>query len=270
MDFKMGAKSFPEMEGRCHDYLLNDGESPLLKERRCDMFQDRLQKVREERGYSVKEAAAALGLPYTTYNNYEKNTREPNGEILCKIAAFFSVSLDYLLGLTAPEQDAVMTPELRAICTKVRELDVHGKRIVSLILEEEYIRCQAQKQAERTRSMISIRSSLYRVSAGTGVFLDDAAAWEEILVPDTSDARKADFALRISGDSMEPIYHDSDIVLVKQAETINIGEIGIFFVNGSGYIKKYGGNRLISLNDAYDDIYLTEQARCFGKVIGRV
>ena len=53
------------------------------------MFQDRLQKLREQHGYSVKEAAAALHLPYTTYNNYEKNTREPNGEILCRIAAFF-------------------------------------------------------------------------------------------------------------------------------------------------------------------------------------
>ena len=42
------------------------------------MFQDRLQKLREQHGYSVKEAAAALHLPYTTYNNYEKNTREPN------------------------------------------------------------------------------------------------------------------------------------------------------------------------------------------------
>ena len=32
------------------------------------MFQDRLQKLREQHGYSVKEAAAALHLPYTTYN----------------------------------------------------------------------------------------------------------------------------------------------------------------------------------------------------------
>ena len=87
------------------------------------MFQDRLQKLREERGYSVKEVAAALNLPYTTYNNYEKNTREPNGEILCRIAAFFSVSLDYLLGMTNAAQNHTQSPEMQAVCTKLKELD---------------------------------------------------------------------------------------------------------------------------------------------------
>ncbi|MDY2509831.1 MAG: S24 family peptidase [Ruminococcus callidus] len=232
------------------------------------MFQDRLQKLREERGYSVKEVAAALNLPYTTYNNYEKNTREPNGEILCRIAAFFSVSLDYLLGMTNAAQNHTQSPEMQAVCTKLKELDAHGKRLVSLVLEEEYIRCRALQQEQR-KPMRIIRSSLYRVSAGTGIFLDDDTAWEEIQVPDTPEARKADFALRISGDSMEPIYHDGDIVLVEQTEVLHVGEIGIFFVNGNGYIKKFGGDRLISLNDAYEDIYLTEQARCFGRVLGR-
>ena len=83
-----------------------------------------------------------------------------------------------------------------------------------MVLEEEYIRCQSQKQ-EQLQPMRSIRSSLYRVSAGTGVLLDDDA-WEEIQVPDTEEAQKADFALRIAGDSMEPIYHDGDIVLVRK------------------------------------------------------
>ena len=232
------------------------------------MFQDRLQKLREQHGYSVKEAAAALHLPYTTYNNYEKNTREPNGEILCRIAAFFSVSLDYLLGATSTHSNQTISPEEQAVYTKLQALDSHGKRLVSMVLEEEYIRCQSQKQ-EQQQPMRSIRSSLYRVSAGTGVLLDDDA-WEKIQVPDTEEAQKADFALRIAGDSMEPIYHDGDIVLVEKADILQVGEIGIFFVNGNGYIKKFGGDRLISLNDAYADIALTNQARCFGKVIGRV
>ena len=189
------------------------------------MFQDRLQKLREQHGYSVKEAAAALHLPYTTYNNYEKNTREPNGEILCRIAAFFSVSLDYLLGATSTHSNQTISPEEQAVYTKLQALDSHGKRLVSMVLEEEYIRCQSQKQEQQP--MRTIRSSLYRVSAGTGVLLDDDA-WEEIQVPDTEEAQKADFALRIAGDSMEPIYHDGDIVLVEKADILQVGEIGIF------------------------------------------
>ena len=89
------------------------------------MFQDRLQKLREQHGYSVKEAAAALHLPYTTYNNYEKNTREPNGEILCRIAAFFSVSLDYLLGATSTHSNQTVSPEEQAVYTKLQALDSH-------------------------------------------------------------------------------------------------------------------------------------------------
>ena len=61
------------------------------------MFEDRLKAAREKKGLSVKQAAAALRLPYTTYNNYEKNQREPTGGMLCKIAEFYGVSTDYLL-----------------------------------------------------------------------------------------------------------------------------------------------------------------------------
>ena len=73
---------------------------------------------------------------------------------------------------------------------------------------------------------------------------------------------------------MEPIYFDGDIVLVKQQPAVELGEIGIFDIEDNGYIKKYGGDRLISLNAEYDDIILSdydeERIHCFGKVIGRV
>ena len=71
---------------------------------------------------------------------------------------------------------------------------------------------------------------------------------------------------------MEPIYFDGDIVLVKKQDTIDVGEIGIYTINGKGYIKKYGGDRLISLNAEYDDIEFADDdcIKCNGKVIGRV
>ena len=82
------------------------------------------------------------------------------------------------------------------------------------------------------------------------------------------------FILQLSGNSMEPIYFDGDIVLVKQQPAVELGEIGIFDIEDNGYIKKYGGDRLISLNAEYDDIILSdydeERIHCFGKVIGRV
>ena len=120
--------------------------------------------------------------------------------------------------------------------------------------------------------MISIRCSTYKVSAGRGFGLGSGDDWEEIEIPDTPKARRADFAIEIKGDSMEPLFSDGDIILVKEQGDVDEGEIGVFVLNGDGYIKKKGNRCLISLNDKYDDIEIGEydDFRCSGKVIGRV
>ena len=76
--------------------------------------------------------------------------------------------------------------------------------------------------------------------------------------------------MRVSGNSMEPVYHDGDMVLIASQPTVEVGKIGIFIVNDEGYIKKFGGDKLISLNPDYDDIILNEDDSfyCKGKVIG--
>jgi len=62
------------------------------------MFPNRLRELREERKLLQKEAAAQLGIGQVTYNRYECAEREPDLETLMKIAKFFNVSTDYLLG----------------------------------------------------------------------------------------------------------------------------------------------------------------------------
>lgn len=59
---------------------------------------NRISELRTALGISMKEAAARLDMPYTTYVNYEKGTREPNSETLIKLSRFFGTSIDYLLG----------------------------------------------------------------------------------------------------------------------------------------------------------------------------
>lgn len=251
------------------------------------MFDDRLKKTREAANLTVKQAAVALRLPYTTYNNYEKNMREPSGGVLCKIAKFYGVSTDYLLGLeekcenSNKSSDKDSIDEKSEIFKKISSLDEHGKKLVNFVIDSEYERCMEyaeehkentiQSKPEEQIKMITVKSSEYKVSAGTGFLLGEGDADTEVEVPDTVLARKADFALCISGNSMEPIYHDGDIVLVKRQNFVSTGEIGIFVVDGSGYIKKFGGDRLISLNNEYKDIILNENTyvHCCGKVIGR-
>ena len=111
-----------------------------------------------------------------------------------------------------------------------------------------------------------------RVSAGTGDFLD-SDYYATIDVPEKI-ARKADFAVTISGDSMEPEFHDHDMVYVHQQETLNDGEIGIFSLNDNAFIKKLkndeNGTALISLNPKYKPIPVhpeRDSFRIFGKVL---
>ena len=62
-------------------------------------FGEKLVSLRESRDVSRKELATYLDIPYTTLRNYEKDEREAGHILLCKVADFFGVSVDYLLGV---------------------------------------------------------------------------------------------------------------------------------------------------------------------------
>lgn len=192
-----------------------------------------------------------------------------------------------------------------------RSLDGHGKELVGLVAEKESERVAADKSAESydgksgdngakiysaSRFMPYIadalqnqqqrvrytgteavplkrRITLYEmpVSAGCGIFLDDDSA-TEITIPDNAKSRDADFAIRISGNSMEPKFRNGDYLLVRNTESVEVGEIGVFVLDGEGYVKVYNGDRLLSLNSAYSPILLKEfeNVRCVGAVIGKL
>lgn len=57
-----------------------------------------LVNLRQQRGLLQKDVAAAIGVDRTTYVKYERGTSEPNFDILARIAEYFDVSVDYLLG----------------------------------------------------------------------------------------------------------------------------------------------------------------------------
>lgn len=58
----------------------------------------KIRELRMAKNLTAKEAAVKLKMPYTTYINYEKGTREPNSETLISLANFFGVTVDFLIG----------------------------------------------------------------------------------------------------------------------------------------------------------------------------
>lgn len=62
-------------------------------------FQDNLIRLRKVAGYSkAKDFVKLMGIPYSTYLNYENKEIEPKYGVLCKIADAFGVTTDELLG----------------------------------------------------------------------------------------------------------------------------------------------------------------------------
>lgn len=59
---------------------------------------ERLKALRKERHLSQEKFAAEIGIGFSTYRRYEKNEREPDASTLVKMADFYDVSLDYLVG----------------------------------------------------------------------------------------------------------------------------------------------------------------------------
>jgi len=90
------------------------------------MFAKRLQEIREERGLSRAELGSQLELSTDIICKYERGVRMASSEILFKIADYFNVSLDYLIGRdfdnTGSTQYQVKN-ELDYYCSKLSEED---------------------------------------------------------------------------------------------------------------------------------------------------
>lgn len=233
------------------------------------MIGDMIKERRLELGLTQLQLSQLTDIKSTTISNYENNISSPSDENIYRLMKALQCDANYLFEWDKQEELQLSFPE-KKIIKKYRTLDKYGKRMIDLVLNEEYERCTTEKEEEP--GTIHIRHSTYKVSAGRGFDLDDRDSWEEIEIPDTPEARKADFAVTIKGDSMEPIYSDGQIVLVREQPAVDIGETGVYIVNGGGFIKQNGGDRLISINPKYDDIFFddSDSVYCAGKVIGVV
>ena len=161
-----------------------------------------------------------------------------------------------------------------------RDLDNYGRDIVDAVLALELKRLEdfrrqmnQPKHQNSTSPHPKVKLPLFTLpaSAGRGVTLDNDVDFDTISVEDKFASREASFAVRVSGDSMEPEYFNGDVLLVKNDVSLDEGDLGIFVLNGEGYFKEFGGDRLISYNDKYDDIIITADDSFYvkGRVLGK-
>ena len=222
---------------------------------------DKILTELDKQGKSKKGLAEYIGVKPASISDWSDSDNLRFWNVV-KASEFLNVSLNYL----AYGKEPSIPREYQKLISTYKTLSPDNQKMALGLLETMYdIQCRNNIEC------ITIKHSIYKVSAGKGYSLD-GEDWEEINVVRTSESEQADFAVTVDGDSMLPDYKDGDIVLVKQQDTIELGQIGIFTMNNNqGFIKESGENCLISHNPDYDDIIPTENdiIECCGLVLGK-
>ena len=244
---------------------------------------DRIKEARLKCGFTQEQLASIVGVAKSTITGYEKGNRIPTAAMVGTLADATNVDANFLYQDEVKElhENRATPEEFENIIKKYRILDSHGKDIVDMILNKEVERViklekannaeildfQTNSSTQRTRTLHYYQRL---ASAGTGQFVFDDVPVDLIEIPDIPEYKKVKYAIGVNGRSMEPLYYDGDILLVEPCKEIGIGEIGIFIVDGDSFVKKFGKNILISVNEEYSDIPITEETHCLGLVVDKI
>ena len=220
---------------------------------------------RKRAGFSQVELARELNSRFgyeisnKSISKWEKDLAEPGIPVFMDICRVTGIRDPYT---------AYFGPDPKDPASLLNEAGLERLREYARLLgsDERY-----KRPVEKVIPFRTIPLQLYPVSAGPGNFLDEEN-YEDIPVgPEVS--ASADFAVRVSGDSMEPLLHKNQIIFVHRQDSLENGDLGIFFLNGEAFVKKFqadaDGIRLVSLNKKYAPIPVSEDSsfRIFGKLV---
>ena len=243
-----------------------------------------LEELMQQSGLSLSELARRVGMSKSSISRYLNKERQFPLERAGDFGKVFNVSAEKILGIT-PQKIATARPlpindvRFERLTDIYRQLNSKRQENV-----QEYAENQLREQKIVSLNDIKKTQEMYtkipdetetvllygEVSAGAGLELFEEAIDEvQCLKP----VPRHDIALRVKGNSMDPVFEDGEVVFVKKTPYVAPGKVGIFVVNGKAYIKKLyrnGGDvRLVSINKEYSDITLTENddAEIIGQVI---
>lgn len=257
-----------------------DGVFDAAKAREDNLIGRKLQELRVSHrlslaGMSSRLAAGGLDVSLNAINKWELGQSSPSAYQLLAVCSVFGIddSVEYFTG------KQLLNSEGRSKVASYRD---------DLIASGNY-RPEAEKPEADEGGIIYVYMpvSLMPASAGTGDFLDDGC-FEDLRFPQSSVPSGADFGVRVHGDSMEPVYSNGQIVWVKKCTSLRPGDVGLFMLNGNGYIKSYreqlpedadaftdiGGTvhmqpKLVSYNPAYPPMVVgaEDSFRIFGRIL---
>lgn len=241
----------------------------MNKEEIAIIIGENIKQYRLQNGWTQQELGTKIGISKNAIGNYEKGFRSPKKDTMFDLANVFNVSIDDLFPPIQKDCSST-TPPIQTIYDQLAP----PRQNKVLTYAERQLKEQRNEESQPTEVSEAIQFYSYDyydhpVSAGTGQYLNDVRV-ERIELPVDIDA---DFVIPIKGDSMEPDYHDGDLVFIQTSVDLNNGVIGVFNYNGDAYIKQLVIDKdqayLHSLNPAYKDMPITPDTdfRIIGEVV---
>lgn len=239
-------------------------------------FGERIKYRRGELKLSRADLAERLGVSSSAISNYENGVSFPKEDVMLRLFDSLETEPNILFQDSYRGGGQVMSGPEQALLRQYRGLSPMGRESVRSVVEalcsyrDELEVAQPEQREPRV-------IPLYRTPAAAGyaspVFGED---FDYISVTDEV-PQAAEFAVRISGDSMVPFIADGSVVYVNR-DPLRAGDVGIFCVDGDMFCKQYykdpaGIVYLFSLNRrrADADVILTPSGSrslvCFGRVI---
>lgn len=236
-----------------------------MKVENKEIFANNLSFYMERKGVDRNTLCADLDLKYTTVRDWLKGITYPRIGKIELLANYFNINKSDLIenkNSTAQPSDSL----LEEITNTARKLNTDNKKIV-LRMSEDLLNEQEKRRKAKINEVSEV-IGLYQVE----VVSETAAACgfnygfgyedtdRETIEVDEKPPRH-DIATKVSGDSMQPVYQDGDILyLVDKGLTTYNGDLAVIAYGDRSYFKRIytenGRLRLVSLNDKYEDIIL--------------
>lgn len=247
------------------------------------MFSERLRKLRREKNLTQTELANLLNVSNGAIAMWETEKRQPDLDMVSKIASYFNVSVDYLIG-REQEKNMNKFKELRkkAGLTQIEfaqklnvdqstiskwEQDKAIPDIQTLVqlasffnVSVDYLMGREQKVDNNVRGMQMERSVIKvpvygTIPAGVPIeMIEDSYIEDEEEIPsDWLKGGNTYFCLKVKGESMMPKFEDGDTLILKQQDDCESGDYCAVSINHSEctfkkVIKRLDGITLQPLN----------------------
>ena len=199
---------------------------------------ERIESLCEERGISIRKMEREAGVGQGSTSKWKAGAYSPASTSVQRIASYFGVSLDYLLGDSEEPVSFEMIDQLKK------------KR-------HETASDNLQKTSSVTIPVLG------RVAAGVPL-----TAEEQILgyedIPTEWTYLGNYFALRVKGDSMNPRICDGDVLIVRQQKNADSGDVVVVRIGEEDatvkrYVRNEGSITLQPFNTAYEPLVFTNK-----------